>query len=189
MDDDGTCFEQVVSKWGPNGWVIEICEPNFKFDPNLKIDMLFGCCNAFQTMVNLLVLTWSSIRALLRSKLTFMKNVLKKSSKGRVNGLISKQGFFRPCLNQPNNLPTHLFHIYRLCEVVFSFFDFFFEFFMLIWMRRSLRCQDALIFVWMYVDLVYQLESLVYDIIRLWALVFHFFCFFFWNFYAHFNFG
>ena len=76
-------------------WVmIEICEPNFKFDPNLKNDMLFGCCNAFQTMVNFLVVTWSSIRALLRIKLTFTKNVLKKSSKGRVNGLISKQVFF-----------------------------------------------------------------------------------------------
>ena len=83
-----------------------------------------GCCNAFQTMVNLLVLTWSSIRSLLRSKLTFMKNVLKKSSKGRVNGLISKQGFFLPCLNQPNNLPAHLFHIYRLCEVVFHYWFF-----------------------------------------------------------------
>ena len=53
---------------------------------------------------------------------------------------------------------------------------------MLIWMRRSLRLgdmsQDALIFVWMYVDLVYQLESLVYDIIRLCALVFIFLIFF-----------
>ena len=50
-------------------------------------------------------------------------------------------------------------------------------------MRRSLRLgdmsQDALIFIRMYIVLVYQLESLVYDIIRLCALVFHFFLIFF----------
>mgnify|MGYP005828756171 CR=1 FL=1 len=55
----------------------------------------------------------------------FMKNVLKWGSKGRVNGLISKQGFFRPCLNQPNNFPKHIFYIYGLCALVFPFFDFF----------------------------------------------------------------
>ena len=168
------------------------------------------------------------------------QNVLKKSSKGRVNGLISKQGFFWPCLNQPNNFPTHLFHIYRLCEVVF-----FFEFFMIIWISvkpkfdqhlnkfetwkwkskpgsflvtpkwsfgvflgnfmlqiqnhisshmrvQSLRFEIShhiqAYFVWMYLDLVYQLELLVYDKLRTCALVFHFF-YVFWIFYDYFEFG
>ena len=38
--------------------------------------------------------------------------------------------------------------------------------------------QDAWIFIWMYVDLVYQLESLVYYNMRLCALIFHFLFFF-----------
>ena len=33
------------------------------------------------------------------------------SSKGSVNGSISKQDFFPPSLNQPNNYPTHLLYI------------------------------------------------------------------------------
>ena len=93
----------------------------------------------------------------------------------------------RPCLS---TWIVSIRHYKTIC-VGFSFFIYFFEFFMLISMRRSLRLgdmsQDALIFVWMYVDLIYQLESLVYDIIRLCAVVFYFFWFFFWNFYAHLN--
>ena len=89
----------------------------------------------------------------------------------------------RPCLSF---WIVSIWHYKTIC-VGFSFFLIFFEFFMLISMRPSLRLgdmsQDPLIFVWMYVDLVYQLESLVYDIIRLCALVLNFF----WNFYAHLN--
>ena len=47
---------------------------------------------------------------------------------------------------------------------------------------HSLRClishHIAIYFVWMYLDLVYQLELLVYDKLRTCALVFHFFDFF-----------
>ena len=43
-------------------------------------------------------------------------------------------------------------------------------------------------FVWMYLDLVYQLELLVYDKLRTCALVFHFFDIF-WIFYDYFEFG
>ena len=128
-DDVHIFMSKMLSKWVPKFKF----KPKIKFEPNFKFAMLFGCCNAFQTMLILFVLTMSSIRALLRSKLTFMKNVLKKSSKGRVNGLISKQGFFRPCLNQPNKIPTHLFYIIRLCAQVFHFF----EFVMVIWIWKS----------------------------------------------------
>ena len=57
---------------------------------------------------------------------------------------------------------------------------------------HSLRClishHIAIYFVWMYLDLVYQLELLVYDKLRTCALVFHFFDLF-WIFCDYFKFG
>jgi hypothetical protein len=52
-----------MSKCSPNGYHNSNLNQKIKFEPNFKFYMLFGYCNAFQTMVNLFVLTWSSIRA------------------------------------------------------------------------------------------------------------------------------
>jgi hypothetical protein len=55
--------------------------------------MIFQCFLNYYTC-------WVSIRSLLWSKLIVIRNVLQMSSKARVNTSISKQVFFRPCLNE-----------------------------------------------------------------------------------------
>ena len=72
------------------------------------------CCNNLAVVVVIRKIVVIHPDLFCEVQLTLTQNVVEMGSKSRVNAPISNQVNFRPCPNQLNKFPQHLFYLYSI---------------------------------------------------------------------------